>query len=851
MATRLLHLSVAAVLVLAALAQQPEPAKQTQPKQVYVRQIKEPPEKAAKLLKFAAQLEVNAQQAVDAGRASAVPAAPVPSKSPKMAHIALQNRPPAPSDSGTAEQLINQRTQGGNAISVGPPKIYDDALLQQMLASAQMKLASLQGFDQSGITRAIGNITGANQRIAAFGLTAQGPLSTTTTVGNETPVTTSSVGFATPSPTNPTPSTTLPAPTGGSASDILNEQLQLTSEITNLSLLLEGPLSDQIVEGKGTKFVRPRVTLGFPVAISPEKRFRNAVAVVEVFVQTNRQNDVTRDGAPPAITALLPQEKTYNVASISDKSVSLGGGIATALAGVSASFLWGRKTYYIVKDQDTLAVTFEPTMDELRNLKADPPRTAAFAWQFRPVLGQEFVQPGMKQVFVQLAFPGQRNARAEVHEFGSVRVRTYWREFDPKKGILKDVVSGSLIEASFNPAPIPIIDMQQNFGAVALFRKDSMEDLGTGQMLLKLQDRLLPGTYLRVGSTVIQPGTSIQSDLNATRFVANISDLATLGAYVVSRDGTEVPLELAEPCAQCPQNAFVVDRDHVTSTIIDDSNSLLKIPISGYDPLKDMPPVLVIGGKVFGYADSPIDRFCEHGKCSLVAALPTGFLASNPLITVKPLLTYEKIEQKANRTFPLFLQSAETERLSFLAQDSDSASYLMYGHNLQAASVVWPALKPDGICDIERICLRTVASGPDDGTLRLVKLPISFAKNGKQLIIERANERPFPLGIPAPPTPGAAEPAKADPTFKERVTVGSDEATIVGDGLDAVSAVTYKGRPLVIRKKTSSAINLAGLAAAGATATARTTEVSLVSLSGATNVKLEVVNMKVETVEKK
>ena len=36
-----------------------------------------------------------------------------------------------------------------------------------MLASAQSRLASLQGFDQSSLTKAIGTVTGANQQISS------------------------------------------------------------------------------------------------------------------------------------------------------------------------------------------------------------------------------------------------------------------------------------------------------------------------------------------------------------------------------------------------------------------------------------------------------------------------------------------------------------------------------------------------------------------------------------------------------------------------------------------------------------------------------------------------------------
>ena len=51
------------------------------------------------------------------------------------------------------------------------------------------------------------------------------------------------------------------------------------------------------------------------------------------------------DSEPPAITALLPQEKTYNVAAVTDKQVSIGAGVAMAVfRGASRSSTAGVPT---------------------------------------------------------------------------------------------------------------------------------------------------------------------------------------------------------------------------------------------------------------------------------------------------------------------------------------------------------------------------------------------------------------------------------------------------------------------------------------------------------------------------
>ena len=806
--------------------------------------VVEPPEQALKLLQFAAQLDIDAKRARAAGQQHAVA-------------DALGVAPKHGRQNTSAEQLINDRTNTGNGIYVDTPKVYADALLRQMLGSAQSHLAGLQGFDQTGLSKAIGAVTGANQQIASFGISG----------GVQPPVIETSYGnilsaAPVPSATAPGPTTSLPSNPTPSASDILNEQLQITTEIANLRLLLEGSLSDQIMvaqTGQGETFTKPRVTLGFPVVISPEQRYRNAVAIVEVLVETNPTNDASRDGEPPSITALLPQEKTYNVAAISDKSASIGLGIATATAGAAANFLWGHKQYFIVKDQDTLASQFEPTDSEIRLFSAqhptEPPinkrRLRAFSWQFRPVLGRPYVQAGVRQVFVQLAFPGHGIAPA-VKSFGTVRIRTYWRHVDPKTGVLLWIVPGSLNESTPSN-PIVNYDMHQRWGAVAAFNATDLEDLGAGKMLVKLNGQLLPGTYLRVGSNIVQPGasTAVPSDLKTTRFVANISDLATLKTFVVSRDGTEFPLKI-EPGAI---NRFRVDRSHVTVTPVDDTSVLLRVPIMDFNKSDDIPPYLLIGGKIFGYSDAPIDRDCNGtaGTCTLSVALPKDFLAANPVVSVKALMLDEdglvQSNAAATRTFTIYPQSVPAEKAILLSHDTSNATYLVYSHDLNQAALLWPA------CPASTLCLQPVSPTTDDGTVRVLRLPIELVKDTSSIVLQRVGtgERPFVLPIPALPsdaTAGAASAAggaTAAPKFQERVVVGADEGTIVGEKLDSITTVTFDGKPLTIVQKTPTVLKISKLASTGASAVAKTQEIVLSNLAGPQfKVPLEVVSSKVE-----
>ncbi len=265
------------------------------------------------------------------------------------------------------ELQIKERLKSQNGIHISEPKLYDDALLQQMLNAAEARLASIQVLDQAGITAKLGTIAGAEQRTTSIALTAVTPslpeVTTTATGATESvvkkesasPTTTDTTSAAAtkdvtskaPSTAAPTaapaaPTVALPTNASVSASDLLNEQMQLTFEIANLRLLLDGALSDRVFSDEnGLHRMKRRHTLGIPIDIDPPSDYKDAVAVVEVEVE--RKNTLA-DDAEISLTALLPREKTYNVASIRESNLNIGGGVITQVVGVGGGFLKSRKT---------------------------------------------------------------------------------------------------------------------------------------------------------------------------------------------------------------------------------------------------------------------------------------------------------------------------------------------------------------------------------------------------------------------------------------------------------------------------------------------------------------------------
>ena len=263
------------------------------------------------------------------------------------------------------ESNINLKYQNG--IEVMQPQLYDNGLLRQMLASAQARLALLNVIDQGSVVSRLGSLSGTYSNTASIAASIQGPtppqISSVQNAGSTAPIVTTTQ--ASPSMTTPAlsgSSIPLPVNISTSSADVLSEQMQLSDEIANLSLLLQGPISGSLSTVGGGQIARPKVTIGIPVMIIPKRSYKNAVAVVEIRVERKKQSAADRDA--PSVTALLPREKTYNVAAISEKNLTAGGSLTTQAASVSGGFLRSRKSFYVVQDQDTVASTFNYDPDD-------------------------------------------------------------------------------------------------------------------------------------------------------------------------------------------------------------------------------------------------------------------------------------------------------------------------------------------------------------------------------------------------------------------------------------------------------------------------------------------------------
>lgn len=562
-------------------------------------------------------------------------------------------------------------------------------LLSGTRMSSEANLTSLRLLDQQALAAAVGRLQGARLDQSAFGISAttlprpatSSTTGTETTTGGTSSVTDTQSTTVKPSGTETlgsivtgsSSSTTqketgsdsltttaqeprLPAPpavpstfavggqVGPAAQDILAEQVMLTYQVVNLRLLLEQSISDRVFSGDamlGTRLVgfadaRRQAVLGFQINIEPTRRFKRAVAEVELRVlncgetahatqqasgwpedslaacvnynppgrskgRSARWPDpsphlktlkLVSSSVPPSIVGLMPQEKTYNVATLTRSSTGFGFGALVSVFNLGVSGSRSRETIYLVKDTDTVALA-----------RSNDGNGPAFGWQFRPVLGRESVEPGLRHVFAVIALP---NTIAE--DFvGAIEVRTTWRKYDAKRGLVGDEI-GEPQSTAQGPFVVPQLDtvtgwLSPTSATVRLL------PAGLNSMLVELPraSNLFKDTKLVIGDSLFSPGQGIElQGERGLRFVAPTRLLGTArGVYLAGRYGKALPVRRV-----LGRKLRVVDNKAVAA--IGAKRTTLTVRLQGEDgkpyefqkgdekdtQLQAVPPVLVVGETV-------------------------------------------------------------------------------------------------------------------------------------------------------------------------------------------------------------------------------------------------------------
>jgi len=523
----------------------------------------------------------------------------------------------------------------------------------------------------------------------------------------------------------------------------------------------------------------------------------------------------------------LPREKTYNVAAMTDRMTSIGGGAVVGTIGLSGSFLSGHKTLYLVQDQDTVALQLPQRRD---------PNTTSFVWEFHPVLGEHYVRSGLKQTFVQVALPVLFGNDC----FGTIRIRTYWRRFDQKSGVARESVLISTRNFS-----IPRFDLAPEVGEV------EYEDLGDGTVMVTVktdgttdgtyvQQSLLAGTYVQLGPNRYDSGKNLLIEDKDLKFVAPMAAIARWTGHVIARSGdssdllhplVQTPLSQLHqtacagydppplPSAGPPPACASLSISEVKVVPVDENSSFLTIDVATNLADEKDPALVVIGGKVFGLKDLPVRREYSSGRMTITLTVPTALLLSDAKVRVfRPF--WSDVDGKGKRCFDdtyfvahLRRPDSGPERLAVVSVDQGgNAVYLLYGTDLSTAKL----LVPQSGATLEPV------NGLSPDRVQLLRIQKAALASTRKLVLQKVNGlRPLVLDLPDPK--GASPKASID----SPVIQNTDELNVTLDNAADVAVVKFNDKPLKWKPVDDSTIHLLNLKADGVTSEQKSLEITI------------------------
>jgi len=489
---------------------------------------------------------------------------------------------------------------------------------------------------------------GASTVVTANPLTQQ-TVTTNPSVTPVIPATPASSAFA--APTN----------TGLSSSDLLTDQVQLNAQITSLELALQGALSDRfLVSGNKSVGTRQQTTLGFNISIDPPRRYKHALAEVKIWVFPSRKQDqISIVNLLPAaktynVAKITSNQKQFG-ASVAINPVNLGvaGGktknrlyLAKDTDTLAVEYNpdnlrpqieqwpdrgrhWSGSAWYenqVVPDTwpngakpigrspqeavGDLVPTVEAWQIVANSCDQDPgpyllpeqpdklARPLIFGWQFRPVLGADYVQGGIRSVIAQLALPVGLGAQYSPRIF----IQTRWRDYNEKQQVVGGVYPGTCsVQEETDPIQV-----------VSPLRVHSVEvDDMTGGILKVVAD----GNFLSNSFSVI----SGQATLGPTTFDGKKIQffgsaeglLATDDLNLEAEDGQLTPVGMQPILARGDdKDACGITHAYLRATPRPDGNSVVEAIIRSGDRFKlredgEPKPLFLIGSQVYGLHEAP------------------------------------------------------------------------------------------------------------------------------------------------------------------------------------------------------------------------------------------------------
>ena len=604
---------------------------------------------------------------------------------------------------------------------------------------------------------------------------------------------------------------------GESASDLLNDQANLTYQIFNLRMLLERALSDRLLLSDSPRGEpRLQAVIGLNVSIDPAYGERDSAAIVELTV----------DKPGVELVAVMPQEKTYNSAALSTKASAFGGSAVVKMLTVSTALQRQSQVFYLYRDNDTLSFQRMAPVSGKESCQttttAENRCVLQFGWEFRPVLGRRSVSPGMRQLFAIVSLPAS-DTPSDANQMINVKVRTGWHHYDHHT--LTTYYSEPItkkLSLAFSPnnwgaglrgdtsrldevtAP-STASVETDLGAVVDDVRWYRTDANSGTVVIKGKN-FFSGTTVNVGPQVYSEGNGLTIQSDQTMYlVTTVQQAALTDGVVNGRYGPPIPLAPHSRLQDEHIRIIGLDREFNGP---DSTHLLLTVTRNTGLAVSDLPsqyPVIAYNGAPLPevnsvYADSNFGGVVAEiyvstatlgdGNGLFVLKFPfagPAWAAKAPIIEIQPIITRADIDSRSTLTL-----------LDTAVQNGVARNYSGRWQILLDQAYVVDEPDPRQPHAISLVRLTPCSSHePTCHTLQLtVDKTILDAYKTFTLIDPRGNVRSYAVPPPAASTP----PGKPSLDAKQpKAIVKQNEAALIsysGQSLNIIQRASFNGTDL-------------------------------------------------------
>jgi hypothetical protein len=484
-------------------------------------------------------------------------------------------------------------------------------------------------------------------------------------------------------------------------------------------------------------------------------------------------------------------ESNFNVATVSKNAKQFGLGVAVQPISFGLSSAKTKEQLYLIQDQDVIAFESSP-------IDPNDSLATSFGWQFRPVLGQEVVRAGTRQVYAALALP----VNAGNDFAGQVEVHTYWRRYDLKKKTVGDLIPGSdsyerLDDLVVNSELLRGTPLQPKVAAL------DYQDPGPGKVLVWLKgENFLPGTQVIVGDQILNTadkGLFIQGEEDL-RFIVSSQQLALSDQpRIIGRFGSPVPIcrDYIKPDGNCvvsetlaSEPEFGLKLSDLRIVPVDAQNSRVTVEVRSAhntSPRKDLRPIAIVGSTPYGIGGVPLTIKDKGSMLELSFTAPTQSLRDAGRIRVKaPFLVKAFSDEIAVDTSALVMADDFTATSVVVLSTSEAdADLAIIGTNFSSDVKVRVGDQNIAIGAVGPPTLTRSSS-----SLLLLHLTASQLKPLKQLVVLQGKAQPVIVSVTAPPV-GIPKPTIS--SFEPVLENDENDVKVQGTNLTSVDKVMFRG----------------------------------------------------------